>query len=132
MHHARFWSSASRRRPHKRDRDDMPNADSKRTSDAILEHEHTPEAIGERLAAGTRQNYLRDFVYGGIDGSVTTFAIVAGTIGASLSIEVVLILGIANLVADGFSMAASNFLGYTCRTRRSAAVIRYRSAAYQH
>ncbi len=84
---------------------------SKGTRDALLEHEHTPEAIGERLAAGAQQNYLRDFVYGGIDGSVTTFAIVAGTIGASLSIEVVLILGIANLVADGFSMAASNFLG---------------------
>lgn len=76
-----------------------------------LEHQHTPEAIGERLAAGARHNYLRDFVYGGIDGSVTTFAVVAGTVGAKLSIEVVLILGAANLLADGFSMAASNFLG---------------------
>ncbi|NOT46827.1 MAG: hypothetical protein HOP17_03630 [Acidobacteria bacterium] len=77
----------------------------------ILEHEHTPEAISERLALGTKHNYLRDFVYGGIDGSVTTFAVVAGTIGASLSPQIVLILGVANLIADGFSMAASNFLG---------------------
>jgi len=76
-----------------------------------LEHDHSPEAIRRRLAKGTRQNYLRDFVYGGIDGAVTTFAVVAGTMGASLSSRVVLILGAANLIADGFSMAASNFLG---------------------
>lgn len=76
-----------------------------------LEHEHSPEAISERLARGTRHNYLRDFVYGGIDGAVTTFAVVAGTLGADLSTRIVLILGVANLIADGFSMAASNFLG---------------------
>ncbi len=75
------------------------------------EHSHTPEAIAERLTQGARHNYLRDFVYGGIDGAVTTFAIVAGTMGASLSSRIVLILGAANLFADGFSMAASNFLG---------------------
>lgn len=76
-----------------------------------LEHDHTPEAISERLAKGARHNYLRDFVYGGIDGAVTTFAVVAGTVGANLSTRVILILGAANLIADGFSMAASNFLG---------------------
>ena len=54
--------------------------------------------------------YLPDFVYGGIDGSVTTFAIVAGVTGASLSPSIVLILGFANLFADGFSMAISNYL----------------------
>ena len=77
----------------------------------ILEHEHSAEAIRARLAKGSAQNYLRDFVYGGVDGAVTTFAVVAGTIGASLSPRIVLILGAANLFADGFSMAASNFLG---------------------
>lgn len=76
-----------------------------------LEHEHTPEAISERLEKGARQNYLRDFVYGGIDGAVTTFAVVAGTVGANLSTRIILILGAANLIADGFSMAAANFLG---------------------
>jgi VIT1/CCC1 family predicted Fe2+/Mn2+ transporter len=75
------------------------------------EHEHTPEAINARLSRGNRVNYLRDFIYGGIDGAVTTFAVVAGTLGANLPSRVVLILGSANLVADGFSMAASNFLG---------------------
>jgi VIT1/CCC1 family predicted Fe2+/Mn2+ transporter len=82
----------------------------------VLEHDHTREAISKRLAAGTSHNYLRDFVYGGIDGAVTTFAVVAGTIGAALSPRVVLVLGVANLIADGFSMAASDFLG--TRTER--------------
>lgn len=78
---------------------------------SFAEHEHTPEAIADRLAQGVKHNYLRDFVYGGTDGAVTTFAVVAGTIGANLSTRIVLILGVANLLADGFSMAASNFLG---------------------
>jgi VIT1/CCC1 family predicted Fe2+/Mn2+ transporter len=75
------------------------------------EHEHSPDAIAARLADGPRINYLRDFVYGGIDGAVTTFAIVAGAVGANLPSRVVLILGAANLLADGFSMAAANFSG---------------------
>lgn len=54
--------------------------------------------------------YLPEFVYGGIDGAVTTFAIVAGVMGASLGSAIVLILGFANLFADGFSMAVSNYL----------------------
>jgi VIT1/CCC1 family predicted Fe2+/Mn2+ transporter len=55
--------------------------------------------------------YLRDFVYGAIDGAVTTFAVVAGATGANLSDTVVVIMGVANLIADGFSMGVSNFLG---------------------
>ncbi len=82
-----------------------------RSSPTLMEHEHTVEAIGERLAAGPRHNYLRDWIYGGIDGSVTTFAVVTGVVGAHLSPVVILIMGFANLVGDGFSMAASNFLG---------------------
>jgi VIT1/CCC1 family predicted Fe2+/Mn2+ transporter len=76
-----------------------------------MEHEHSVEAIQERLSAGPKQNYLRDWIYGGIDGSVTTFAVVTGVIGAHLSPAVIVIMGFANLVGDGFSMAASNFLG---------------------
>lgn len=75
-----------------------------------MEHEHSIEAIKARLAAGPKHNYLRDWIYGGIDGSVTTFAVVTGVVGAHLSPVVILILGFANLLADGFSMAASNFL----------------------
>ncbi|PTW60916.1 VIT1/CCC1 family predicted Fe2+/Mn2+ transporter [Breoghania corrubedonensis] len=76
-----------------------------------LEHEHTPAAIARRLGQGPSVNYLRDWVYGGIDGAVTTFAIVAGVVGAELSAGIVLILGLANLLADGFSMAAANYSG---------------------
>jgi VIT1/CCC1 family predicted Fe2+/Mn2+ transporter len=76
-----------------------------------LEHSHTRQAIKERLARGPHSNYLRDWIYGGIDGAVTTFAIVAGVAGADLAAAVVLILGFANLLADGFAMAASNYSG---------------------
>lgn len=72
---------------------------------------HTPKAISSRLDHGFTYNYLRDFIYGAIDGTVTTFAVVAGVTGAHLQISVVIILGLANLFADGFSMAISNYLG---------------------
>lgn len=71
---------------------------------------HSPEAIEERLSQPPKQSHLRDFIYGGIDGTVTTFAVVAGVVGADLSASVIIILGFANLIADGFSMAVSNFL----------------------
>ncbi len=76
-----------------------------------LEHAHSKEAIHARLAEGAKPNYLRDWIYGGIDGAVTTMAVVAGVAGASLSWRVVMILGLANLFADGLSMAASNYSG---------------------
>jgi len=53
--------------------------------------------------------HFDDFIYGSIDGAVTTFAIVAGVMGASLPSVIILILGFANLFADGFSMAAANY-----------------------
>ena len=53
--------------------------------------------------------YFDDFIYGSIDGAITTFAIVAGVMGASLPSVIILILGFANLFADGFSMAAANY-----------------------
>jgi VIT1/CCC1 family predicted Fe2+/Mn2+ transporter len=63
---------------------------------------------GRIPAAG--RHYLPDLVYGANDGIITTFAVVCGVVGANLSVSVILILGFANLVADGFSMGASNFL----------------------
>lgn len=56
------------------------------------------------------QRYLPELIYGSNDGIITTFAIVSGVVGAQLSNEVILILGLASLFADGFSMASSNFL----------------------
>jgi VIT1/CCC1 family predicted Fe2+/Mn2+ transporter len=76
-----------------------------------LEEEHTPLAVRGRLGQRPSASYLRDFIYGAVDGAVTTFAVVAGVAGANLDETVVIILGGANLLADGFSMAISNFLG---------------------
>ncbi|PRY88172.1 VIT1/CCC1 transporter family protein [Mongoliibacter ruber] len=59
---------------------------------------------------GGAQDYLREFVYGGIDGAITTFAVVAGAVGANLSAEIIIILGFANLLADGFSMSVGAYL----------------------
>jgi vacuolar iron transporter family protein len=56
------------------------------------------------------EQYLGEFVYGAIDGTVTTFAVVAAAAGAKLSPTVIIILGFANLIADGFSMGASSYL----------------------
>ncbi len=56
------------------------------------------------------EEYLGEFVYGGIDGIVTTFAVVAAVAGAGLDAGVVLILGFANLLADGLSMGVSAYL----------------------
>lgn len=73
--------------------------------------DHSPEAVAKRLAAGPQPVYIRDFVYGGIDGAVTTFAVVTGVAGAGFSSTVIIVLGLANILADGFSMAVSNYLG---------------------
>ena len=75
-----------------------------------LEHEHTDQAIHQRLATAPRASYLRDWIYGGIDGAVTTFAIVSGVAGAHLPSRVIVVLGGASLIADGFAMAAGNYL----------------------
>lgn len=56
------------------------------------------------------ENNLREFVYGGMDGAVTTFAVVTGAAGANLGARTILILGFANVLADGFSMAVGSFL----------------------
>jgi vacuolar iron transporter family protein len=55
--------------------------------------------------------YIKDMVYGANDGIITTFAVVTGSIGAGLDTRVIVILGLANLLADGFSMGVSNFMG---------------------
>jgi len=80
----------------------------------MVDHEatpadHSPARIRARLAAARSHDYLADAILGGIDGCVTTFAVVAGATGGSLSPLVIIILGFANLLADGFSMAVSNY-----------------------
>ena len=64
--------------------------------------------------------YLPDLIFGANDGIITTLAVVSGVVGAALSTKVILILGFANLVADGFSMAASNVLSRRSSTQNDA------------
>lgn len=77
-------------------------------AEAAHAHEHLERSLSE---SGRRSQHLADAVLGATDGIVTTFAVVAGAAGAYLSSGVVLIMGFANLLADGFSMAVGNYLG---------------------
>ena len=83
-----------------------------------MEADHSPEAVRRRLSERHGQGYLGDAVLGGIDGCVTTFAVVAGAVGADFSGLVIVILGFANLLADGFSMAVSNYQGTKSQLER--------------
>jgi VIT1/CCC1 family predicted Fe2+/Mn2+ transporter len=69
----------------------------------------SPQVFAGRLRSKSGVNYLRDWIYGGIDGAITTFAILAGVAGANLSAEIMLIVGLANLLADGFALAAGDY-----------------------
>ena len=76
-------------------------------------HAHDPEHIAHvhrEKHGGEGSQYLGEMVYGGLDGIITTFAVVSGVAGAELGTKVVLILGLANLFADGFSMAVGAYL----------------------
>ncbi|MEM9686898.1 MAG: VIT1/CCC1 transporter family protein [Bacteroidota bacterium] len=75
---------------------------SKTHNEAKIHKQNTP--------FGKFEDYLGEFVYGGIDGCVTTFAVVAGAVGAGLSSTVIIILGFANLLADGFAMSVGAYL----------------------
>lgn len=79
------------------------------TDTLVKEHDEV-QLHGELTGWGNMVKYLPEFVYGGIDGIVTTFAVVAGATGANLELSVVLILWFANLFADGFSMAVGAYL----------------------
>ena len=73
------------------------------------EQKRVAQAAQQNGATG-KSEYLGNLVYGGLDGIITTFAVVSGVVGASLSPEIILILGISNLLADGFSMATGAYL----------------------
>jgi VIT1/CCC1 family predicted Fe2+/Mn2+ transporter len=80
-------------------------------SGAMTEHGHSQAEVEARINAPAGRGHLRDMIYGAIDGSITTFAIVAGVAGAGLSPFIIIALGMANVLADGFSMAAGNYSG---------------------
>lgn len=59
------------------------------------------------------QDYAKSITYGGLDGIITTFAVVAGANGGNLGLTAIIVLGFSNLLADGFSMAAGDYLSST-------------------
>ena len=75
-------------------------------------------------------NHLGEFVYGGIDGSITTFAVVAGATGADLDSSIVIVLGFANLLADGFSMSIGAFLSAKTNLQRTNKQARAAATAF--
>ena len=85
-----------------------------------LWEQHTPSAIKTRLAAQKPHRYVGDAVLGAIDGCITTFAIVSGVVGANLPQGIAFVLGLANLCADGLSMAVSNYQKAASEAQRLA------------
>lgn len=71
---------------------------------------HSHAAFDKEQQAESHGDYIGDMVYGALDGIVTTFAVVAGSAGAGLGVGVIIVLGFANLIADGLSMAVGNYL----------------------
>lgn len=71
---------------------------------------HSSKKIAEEMHSGQFATYIGEFVYGAIDGAVTTFAVVSAVVGAALQPIIIIILGLANLFADGFSMAMGSYL----------------------
>jgi len=67
--------------------------------------------------------YYSEIIYGGVDGLITTFAIIAGSLGGNLSRSVILILGLASILADGFSMGISSYLAEKARQKGQNAFI---------
>ena len=83
---------------------------------------HNEGPVGEGEPHKSEQGrYIKSLVYGGLDGIITTFAVVAGVAGASLSSGIVLILGFANVIADGLSMAIGDFLSTRAENEYNAA-----------
>jgi len=80
------------------------------TAAAVRLHENLQHGRERTALARLGGVYLGDMVYGGLDGIITTFAVVSGVAGAQLDANIILILGIANLLADGFSMGTGAYL----------------------
>ena len=79
---------------------------------------------GRGRPPGGFAHYLRDMIFGAVDGVITTMAVVAGASGAQLGARVALILGVANLIGDGISMGASNYLGLKSEIEKAGADVR--------
>jgi VIT1/CCC1 family predicted Fe2+/Mn2+ transporter len=82
----------------------------------------------------TARHYIRDVVYGANDGIITTFAVVTGVAGGGLSALAVLVIGAANLAADGVSMGVGNLLAIRAdeRAREAARLPELEAFPWKH
>ncbi len=94
----------------------MPSRSLAKAKEAYRQQDHEASRRAHQPGTSAEEHrqehgkYIKSMVYGGLDGIITTFAVVAGVAGASLSAGIVLILGFANLIADGLSMAIGDYL----------------------
>ena len=75
-----------------------------------VEHMEPSERIRALPTRTLPDRHFRDWTYGATRGAVITFAIVAGAVGADLPATVILVVGLASLIANGFALAARNFI----------------------
>jgi VIT1/CCC1 family predicted Fe2+/Mn2+ transporter len=87
---------------------------------------HNPEYLGFWPSWA---HHIGDLVFGANDGIITTFAVVSGVAGATLSPKITIVLGLANLLADGFAMGAGNYLGMRSEQDYQASVGKVREGA---
>ena len=90
--------------------DKARDAFSKRDKVAAASIHDTSQEMAVEEHGGAGAQYVGDMIYGGLDGIITTFAIVSGVAGAQLESGIIMVLGLANLIADGFSMAVGAYL----------------------
>ena len=85
-------------------------------------------------ATATARHYIRDIVYGANDGLITTFAVVGGVAGGALSPVAVVVIGAANLAADGVSMGVGNLLSIRAdeRAREAADLPELEAYPWKH
>jgi vacuolar iron transporter family protein len=90
--------------------------------------------VEPRGATDTARHYIRDVVYGANDGIITTFAVVSGVAGGGLSTLAILVIGAANLAADGMSMGAGNLLAIRAdeRAREAADLPELEAFPWKH
>jgi len=98
----------------KKEKEDMPETRVKNGKEAYKKYDAAASRKshdkGDENHTGNKGKYLKSLIYGGLDGIITTFAVIAGVAGATLSGGIVMILGFSNLIADGLSMAIGDYL----------------------
>ena len=89
--------------------DNMDNVNSDHPIEITMNMDEIIEHI-EKEHANKAAHNIKSFTYGGVDGVITTFAIMAAAVGADLDPKIVIIMGFSNLIADALSMGFGDYL----------------------